>query len=52
MAKAKKGKDTKRNSFIKGISTNKNITANKALRQNAIETYFLMTYSPLPLINK
>lgn len=26
MAKAKKGKDTKRNSFIKGISTNKDIT--------------------------
>lgn len=26
MAKANKGKDTKRNSFIKGISTNKNIT--------------------------
>ena len=26
MAKAKKRKDTKRNSFIKGISTNKNIT--------------------------
>jgi hypothetical protein len=26
MAKAKKRKDTKRNSFIKGISTNKDIT--------------------------